>query len=117
MSDDSKLVEALANAMQNAEIRDEEGDMGRLFDLLGFSGENKSRTVVRALATACLPVIQSLSAHPAGDVALREAAREIDAILTIGILNVDGIRLSRAMKALTTALRASTGTPAEGEGV
>lgn len=52
MSDDSKLVEALARAMAlKIADADEEADY-------------------HTLARACLPIIQSLSAHPAGDVAL-----------------------------------------------
>lgn len=50
-------LDRVADAMCNAVIRDDEGEYPRLFDLLGFSGENKARTVVRGLARAALEAI------------------------------------------------------------
>lgn len=45
---------AVAEAMRNAVIRDDEGEFPRLFDLLDFSGENKAHTVVYGLARAAI---------------------------------------------------------------
>ena len=55
MSND--LIERAASAMQNAVIRDDEGEFPRLFDLLDFSGENKAVTVTRGLAAAAVEAI------------------------------------------------------------
>lgn len=52
--DRAAIVEQMADAMRAAVIRDDEGEFPRLFDLLDCSGENKSRTIVRGLASAAL---------------------------------------------------------------
>lgn len=57
--DDEALVEAMARAMANAVIRDDEGEFPRLFDLLDYSGENKSWTVTYGLARAALTALRN----------------------------------------------------------
>lgn len=56
---DKMLIDAISDAMANAVIRDDEGEFPRLFDLLGFSGENKAWTVTDGLAEAALGVIRN----------------------------------------------------------
>jgi hypothetical protein len=52
------LVERVALAMQNAELNDgDEGNTYRLFDLLGFSGENKAVMITRQLARAAIEAL------------------------------------------------------------
>jgi hypothetical protein len=52
------LVERVALAMQNAELNDgDEGNTYRLFDLLGFSGENKAVMIARQLARAAIEAL------------------------------------------------------------
>jgi hypothetical protein len=52
------LVELAALAMQNAELNDgDEGNTYRLFDLLGFSGENKAVMITRQLARAAIEAL------------------------------------------------------------
>lgn len=67
-----ELVEAVAVAMRNAVIRDDEGEFPRLFDLLDFSGENKSHTVTYGLARAALEV-SGVATLQAENERLREA--------------------------------------------
>lgn len=78
-------VETLAEAMQNAVIRDDEGEFPRLLDLLGFSGENKARTVTRGLATAAFTAIEQAGyvvvPREASDEMIQNAWQQIDWIL------------------------------------
>ena len=50
----SEELEAVAEAMRNAVIRDDEGEFPRLFDLLDFAGEHKAHTVTYGLAAAAI---------------------------------------------------------------
>lgn len=52
------LIETVASAMREAVIYDDEGEFPRLFDLLGFSGENKTHTVTNALAQAAINAVR-----------------------------------------------------------
>lgn len=85
-------IETLAEAMQNAVIRDDEGEFPRLFDLLGFSGENKARTVTRSLAAAVLTAIEQ-----AGYVVVPREATEamVDAWVEADWPEEDGMSQSR----------------------
>ena len=66
MTEEQKaLREAVARAMKDAHIHDDEGPMLRLFDLLGFSGENKANMVVNALADAAIAVALERAAQVA----------------------------------------------------
>lgn len=56
----SEELEAVAEAMRNAVIRDDEGEFPRLFDLLDFSGENKAHTVVYGLARAAIVALDEV---------------------------------------------------------
>lgn len=52
------MIEAVARAMRDAVIYDDEGEFPRLFELLGFSGENKAHTVTDALAQAAINAVR-----------------------------------------------------------
>lgn len=62
----NKMLPAVARAMQNAVIRDDEGEFPRLFDLLGFSGENKAHTVVNTLARVAIETMEAAHTFPLG---------------------------------------------------
>lgn len=49
-----ELMERLARALANSQARDDEGEYERLADMIGFSGENKLWTVLRAAVQAIL---------------------------------------------------------------
>lgn len=70
MTHDEETVERVARAILSCVTPDDEGDMPPVSELLGFSGENKTRMVGLAAARA------ALSALPARDDAL-EALREL----------------------------------------
>ena len=71
MTDD--LVERVAQVMRELPIDSGEGNEYRLFDLLGFSGENQSHIVVNALARAIIPIVlehaaeRAVKAYTAGE--------------------------------------------------
>lgn len=52
------MIEAVARAMRDAVILDDEGEFPCLFDLLGFSGENKAHTVTDGLAQAAINALR-----------------------------------------------------------
>lgn len=62
-----EAIEAMARAMREAVIRDDEGEFPRLFDMLDFSGENKAHTVVRGLATAAFTACMERLKEPTPD--------------------------------------------------
>lgn len=77
-------VEAVARAMQEAVIRDDEGEFPRLFDLLDFSGENKARTVVNGLARAAIAAMPADTLREQRDELLEAAERMLPNNIALG---------------------------------
>lgn len=53
---DEELIGLMASAMAASKAHDDEGEFDMLCDLIGFSGENKTRTVLKEAARAALAV-------------------------------------------------------------
>jgi hypothetical protein len=58
MIEREQLIERIARALADSQARDDEGQFPRLFELIDFSGENKTWTVLREAAVAALEVIE-----------------------------------------------------------
>jgi hypothetical protein len=58
MTNRKQLIDQITEALAASKALDEEGEFPRLFELIDFSGENKTWTVLRAAAEAALSVIE-----------------------------------------------------------
>jgi hypothetical protein len=58
MTKREQLIERIVQALASSKARDDEGDFPRLFELIDFSGEDKTWTVLRAAAEAALSAVE-----------------------------------------------------------